>query len=218
MGGDAVLGKDAIAGKTLGIYFSAHWCPPCRGFTPTLAKHYKAYKERGLPFEIVFSTADSDEASFESYYKEMVAEGGDWLAIPWSSSKQRGELDSLFEVSGIPCLVIVDENGRVINKNARAAVANDLSGENFPWAPPAVGDLSSPQGINESPAICVFMESASQLQQKQILAELELVSKKVIQQAKSKKEEPNYLFFAAQNTEGPVSRIRTMCGLPSDAQ
>merc|ERR1719498_1816235 len=30
--GDAVVNKDAIAGKTLGIYFSAHWCPPCRGF------------------------------------------------------------------------------------------------------------------------------------------------------------------------------------------
>merc|ERR1712110_541325 len=45
--GDAVVGKEAIAGKTLGIYFSAHWCPPCRGFTPTLAKHYKAYKEKG---------------------------------------------------------------------------------------------------------------------------------------------------------------------------
>merc|ERR1711953_185285 len=62
------------------------------------------------------------------------------------------------------------------------------------------------------------MESASQMEQKQMLAELELVSKKVIEQAKSKKEEPNYVFFAAQNAEGPVSKIRTMCGLPSDAQ
>ena len=23
------------------IYFSAHWCPPCRGFTPVLTDFYK---------------------------------------------------------------------------------------------------------------------------------------------------------------------------------
>ena len=25
----------------IGIYFSAHWCPPCRGFTPVLSEFYK---------------------------------------------------------------------------------------------------------------------------------------------------------------------------------
>merc|ERR1719265_2191028 len=123
--GDALVGKDAIAGKTLGIYFSAHWCPPCRGFTPVLAKHYKAYKERGLPFEVLFSTGDRDEASFDAYYKEMIADGGDWLAIPYAESDRRSALDDLFGVSGIPCLVIVDENGVVLNKNARGAVQQD---------------------------------------------------------------------------------------------
>lgn len=31
----AMKGKKALA-----LYFSAHWCPPCRGFTPQLAKWY----------------------------------------------------------------------------------------------------------------------------------------------------------------------------------
>jgi len=216
--GDALVGKDAIAGKTLGIYFSAHWCPPCRGFTPTLAKHYKAYKERGLPFEIVFSTGDRDEASFESYYKEMVAEGGDWLAIPWASSAQRGDLDSLFEVSGIPCLVIVDENGKVINKNARSAVASDPTGESFPWAPPAVGNLASPDGIDEAASVCIFMEGVAPQQQKNLVSEMEKVVKKYIQDAAAVGKEPAYRFYSATSNSGAVPEIRRLCGLPKDAQ
>merc|ERR1711998_777203 len=40
--GDTLTGKDGpvamstLANKNLAIYFSAHWCPPCRGFTPKL--------------------------------------------------------------------------------------------------------------------------------------------------------------------------------------
>jgi len=216
--GDAMLGKEAIAGKTLGIYFSAHWCPPCRGFTPTLAQHYKAYKEKGLPFEVVFCTGDRDEASFDSYCKEMVAEGGDWLALPWSSSAQRDELNSLFEVSGIPCLVIVDENGRVINKNARGAIESDPTGESFPWAPPAVVDLASPEGIEETPSVVLFMEAAESEQQKCLMSEMATFANKIIDASKAKGEDPAYRFFVAQSGDGAVPQIRKLCGLPEDVQ
>merc|ERR1712190_294317 len=100
----------------------------------------------------------------------------------------------------------------------RKAISSDPNGDNFPWPPPAVGDLSSPDGIDDTPAICVFMDSASTEEQKQMLAELELVSRKIIDASKSKNEDPKYLFFAAQSTRGAVCQIRTICGLPSDAQ
>ena len=34
------VSKDALAGKTVGIYFSAHWCPPCKQFTPMFASDW----------------------------------------------------------------------------------------------------------------------------------------------------------------------------------
>ena len=68
---------DALAGKHVALYFSAHWCPPCRGFTPELAKLYVSHlKAKGL--EIVFVSSDHDEAGFSSYYAEMP-----WLALPY---------------------------------------------------------------------------------------------------------------------------------------
>ena len=34
--------SEALAGKEfICIYFSAHWCPPCRGFTPVLKDFYQ---------------------------------------------------------------------------------------------------------------------------------------------------------------------------------
>lgn len=215
--GNAIVGKEAIAGKTLGIYFSAHWCPPCRGFTPELARHYKAYKERGLPFEIIFSTGDRTEKDFKGYYEEMQEAGGDWLAIPWANSAQRGELDSLFSVSGIPCLVIVDENGQVVNKNARGAVGGDSTGDAFPWAPPAVGDLAQPEGLNETPSVCVLMEGLAPEEQKAICSQMEQVSERYVAAGKAKGDEPQFLFFSACTGSGPAPRIRSMCSIPSDS-
>ena len=34
--------ESALAGKDIVMfYFSAHWCPPCRGFTPILKEFYE---------------------------------------------------------------------------------------------------------------------------------------------------------------------------------
>ena len=40
------------------IYFSAHWCPPCRGFTPVLAEFYNEANESDKQVEIVFVSLD----------------------------------------------------------------------------------------------------------------------------------------------------------------
>ena len=126
---NALEGKKAVA-----IYFSAHWCPPCRGFTLKLAEAYKGLVAMGKSFEVVFISSDHDEKAFESYYAEQP-----WLAQPYAKRKLKAALSKKYGVTGIPSLIILDgETGELITKDGRDAVMEDLKGENFPWKPPTV--------------------------------------------------------------------------------
>ena len=41
-GGETSPGKEVLKDKkVVVIYFSAHWCPPCRAFTPILKDFYE---------------------------------------------------------------------------------------------------------------------------------------------------------------------------------
>merc|ERR1719230_2551158 len=143
---------DAMVGKThVGIYFSAHWCPPCRGFTPKLAEWYKANAE-GLKMEIVFASSDSDEAAFSEYFGEMP-----WKAIPYSARDLKAKLSKKYKVSGIPSFVIVDaETGELCTTNGREGVSKGAAGlESFPWKPKPfweimVGDVEDNKGNKTS--------------------------------------------------------------------
>jgi nucleoredoxin len=55
---DGVVSPASLAGKYVGVYFSAHWCPPCRRFTPKLASTYNFLQATGKPFEVIFVSAD----------------------------------------------------------------------------------------------------------------------------------------------------------------
>lgn len=65
------------------IYFSAHWCPPCRNFTPILKKFYEQAKVDGEAFEIVFVPFDRSEKDVQTYLEES---HGDWLYLPFGSA------------------------------------------------------------------------------------------------------------------------------------
>lgn len=127
---DALNGKKAVA-----LYFSAHWCPPCRGFTPKFAEWYTAnLKDKGL--EVVFVSSDKEEDAFNSYFGEMP-----WLALPYAARDVKAQLSKRYKVSGIPSLVIIDENGKTITTDGRSAVSADPTGEDFPWIPKTAGEL-----------------------------------------------------------------------------
>lgn len=118
----------SLDGKYVGLYFSAHWCPPCRNFTPILRGMYAQLQEVKKPFEVVFISSDRSQSEFEDYYSHMP-----WCAVPFDDAATRRALAGQFGISGIPTLIIIGPDGQVLNRNARMAVIQDRSGERFPW-------------------------------------------------------------------------------------
>ena len=85
----------ACAVSRPGIYFSAHWCPPCRAFTPKLRATYETLTKAGKPFEIVFASSDNNEEQFSDYYSEMP-----WASLPYNSPR-KAALGRQFGVSSM---------------------------------------------------------------------------------------------------------------------
>ncbi|KAF3431255.1 hypothetical protein FNV43_RR25985 [Rhamnella rubrinervis] len=117
---DSVIGKDGakvsvseLVGKNILLYFSAHWCPPCRAFLPKLIKTYQDIKAKDDAFEVIFISSDRDQASFDEFFSSMP-----WLAIPFGDERKK-TLQKKFKVQGIPAVIAIGPSGRTVNRDAR---------------------------------------------------------------------------------------------------
>jgi|UniRef100_K3WGP5 nucleoredoxin len=124
--GDELLTKDGVQPttkvladkKVVGIYFSAHWCPPCRAFTPVLTQTYDELKEEHPDLEIVFVSSDREESAFAGYYSEM-----SFTALPYVQRDKKSELAAKYEVKSIPTLVFLNDKGELIEREGRHFIA-----------------------------------------------------------------------------------------------
>jgi len=106
---------DVLKGKAVGVYFSAHWCGPCRRFTPKLVDYRETHKD---DFEVVFVSGDRSE---KDQFKYMKTAGMKWPAVQFNSTATRS-LKEQFGVRGYPTLVLVNAKGMPLTADGRAWV------------------------------------------------------------------------------------------------
>jgi nucleoredoxin len=199
------ISKNDLKGKYLGIYFSAHWCGPCRGFTPKLSEWYKKDLSK-KNFEIIFVSSDRDQGAFDGYLNEMP-----WVALPFADRQRKSMLSDMFDVEGIPTFAIVSPDGKVINTDGRAAVSGDPTGKEFPWYPKPVNDLSNGGGaINDLPSLVLMMEKLSTEKQQEATAALESIAKPLYEKSKNNGKDVDMAFFTCTKSGGLTDRLREM--------
>jgi len=103
--------------KLIALYFSAHWCAPCRKFTPELVDYYNRVATQHPEFEIVFVSFDKSQFAMETYTLEA---NMPWPAIDFQKLKGKDALRK-YAGDGIPCLVLVDATGKVISSTYAGA-------------------------------------------------------------------------------------------------
>jgi nucleoredoxin len=104
------LDADFEKKKLIALYMSAHWCAPCRQFTPKLVSYYNKIAGAHPEFEVLFVSNDKTAGAMEAYMRD---DQMPWPALSYDKIAANAALLKYFG-GGIPCLVVVDENGKVI--------------------------------------------------------------------------------------------------------
>ena len=92
------------------IYFSAHWCNPCRLFTPGLVNYYNEMTAKHPEFDVIFVSRDKSTFGMETYMREA---NMPWPAIGYEKIAAKGAINK-YAGQGIPDLVLVDGTGKVL--------------------------------------------------------------------------------------------------------
>ena len=109
---------ESFRGKYVLVKFTATWCGPCKLQIPGLREAYKKYHDKGFEIVSVYIWEQKDDAETIKQYVEL--EKLPWVIISEPLTKKAGlpPLDETFGIQGVPTMVLVDKEGKVLPADA----------------------------------------------------------------------------------------------------
>uniref|UniRef100_A0A8C9TLT1 Nucleoredoxin n=1 Tax=Scleropages formosus TaxID=113540 RepID=A0A8C9TLT1_SCLFO len=197
--------SSSLEGSYVGVYFSAHWLAlkTLRSVTASFCCDIWFYS---------FNSCRSED-SFKQYFSEMP-----WLAVPYSDEARRSRLNRLYGIQGIPTLILLDTEGRMITRQGRVEVLNDPDCRLFPWHPRPVLELTEANAVqlNEGPCLVLFVDAEEEGELEPARELIQPIAEKIMAKYKAKEEETPLLFFVAGEDDMSDS-LRDYTNLPEAA-
>ncbi|MDR0522522.1 MAG: TlpA family protein disulfide reductase [Planctomycetaceae bacterium] len=110
----------SLRGKYVLIKFTATWCGPCKGEIPGMIDAYKKYKEKGLEIISVY-VWERGADSVATVKKFVEEEKIDWIVLSETLTEKAGQpkQGESYKFRGVPTMVLVDKEGKIILTDAR---------------------------------------------------------------------------------------------------
>ncbi|CAJ0596761.1 unnamed protein product [Cylicocyclus nassatus] len=139
-----------------GLLFGAQWCPPCRQWVKQLTPVYEQMKKNGVSLEIVFCSSDRSQEAFDHFVEQMP-----WSAFTYDPARTLA-LTRVYNISGIPSLILLDQAGKVITNHGRSSLLEDPAGRYFPWKQRPLYELNEYTvcRLRDEPSLILFTEGS----------------------------------------------------------
>jgi thiol-disulfide isomerase/thioredoxin len=124
------LKLSSMKGKVVLIDFWASWCGPCRLELPTVVANYKKYKDRG--FDVFSVSLDQDK---NAWLNAIQKDGLTWTSHVSDLMQWQSPVVQLYRFKSIPKTVLLDKEGKILDRDLRGEALTKRLDEIFAEAP-----------------------------------------------------------------------------------